>query len=141
MTPALERVQQHYGGHVALHKINADSAPEEVQALNVFGIPTLIVMRDGGEIVRRTGTQSEAALTALFEVATGAAPVAHGPTRTDRLLQLFAAALLFTIAWVNGPSLVLLLASGGVAFSAMYDRYPVWRSLRPRFSAMVRGER
>ena len=142
MAPALERVQAQYAGRVALRKINADAAPDEVQALNVFGIPTLIVMRDGKEITRRTGAQSAEALTALFEAALTAQPPAPGPTRADRALRLFAALALLVIGMMTGPSVVLLAASGAVTFSAVYDRCPLWRALvRALVRAMERRVR
>jgi thioredoxin 1 len=93
----------------------------------------LIVFREGQEIARRTGVSSAEELDALFAAAlSGERQVSAGPSRADRALRLFAALALFALGAFTGPSLVLLAVSAVVAFSAVYDRCPLWRALWAR---------
>ncbi len=130
LSPALERARQQHAGRVEVLKLNADEAPDEVRALGVLGLPTLIVFRNGQEVARRTGVPSTEELNALFAIALAdEAPPLIGPSRTDRALRLFAALALFGLGIVTGPSPALLAVSALVAFSAVYDRCPVWRAV------------
>jgi thioredoxin 1 len=136
----LEQARQQHGGRVEVIKLNADESPDEAQALGVLGIPTLIVFRNGQEIARRTGLPSLEELNALFAAAlNGQSPVSAGPSRADRALRLFAALALFGLGVFTGPSWVLLAVSALVAFSAVYDRCPVWRAIRARIQGAGSG--
>lgn len=140
MAPALERVSQAYAGRVDLLKLNADEDPQAVRALGVFGVPTLLVFRQGREIARRTGALPADGLAALFEagLSTDPAPIL-GPARSERVLRLGAAALLFGMGVLSGPAWLLVGAAGVVAFSAVYDRCPLWRALGPRLAQLWRA--
>lgn len=133
MAPALERVSRAYAGRVELLKLNADEDPQAVRALGVLGVPTLLVFRQGHEVARRTGALPAEGLTALFDAALSEEP--HpivAPTRSERVLRLGAAALLAVMGLASGPAWLLVGAGGLVAFSAVYDRCPIWRALWPR---------
>jgi len=133
LAPALERARQQHAGRVEVLKLNADEAPDEVRALGVLGLPTLIVFRNGQEVARRTGVPSTEELNALFAIALNdEAPLLIGPSRTDRALRVFAALALFGLGIVTGPSPALLAVGTLVAFSAMYDRCPLWRAVWAR---------
>ncbi len=133
--PELARLSRDHQDQVDVWKVNADEQPDVVRALRVFGIPTLLVFRDGREILRRTGADP-AGLVGLFEAArTGAVPVRRGPTPVDRLLRSLAGIALIVIGWQSGPALALLALGGALFFSAVYDRCPIWRMVTARLSA------
>lgn len=134
MEPHLAAVRNEYAGQVDVWKINADEQPDAVQALNVFGIPTLIVYRQGAEVTRRTGGMTAASIRSLFERALVPEPVAvhAGPVDGERWLRLAVALALFILAAFAGWPIVLLLAAAGVFFSAIHDRCPIWQGVKAR---------
>jgi thioredoxin len=137
MAPALERVEESYAGRVALWRINADEASALVQQLGVYGIPTLLLYRNGVEITRRTGGQSETGLSTFFEAALTDKPTATVTVpQTDRWLRLSAGFALLLLGRLNGPSLVLMLAGMALLFSAVYDRCPLWQAISTRVRAL-----
>jgi thiol-disulfide isomerase/thioredoxin len=135
MAPHLDRVQGEYNGRVALQKINADTAPELVRSLGVMGVPTVIALRDGREISRRTGFQSDADLRLLFDAALTAAPGTRlaGPTQLDRMLRIVTGFALLLLAVFTGWPWLLVAAAAIVLFSAVHDRCPLWQAVRSRF--------
>ena len=140
LSPMLEQARLQHDGRVEVLKLNADEAPDEVRRLGVLGIPTLIVFRNGQEVARRTGLPSPGELNALFDAAlTGQPQPGAGPSRTERALRLFAALALFGLGAFTGPSWVLLAVSALVAFSAVYDRCPLWRAIRARIQGAGSG--
>lgn len=136
MAPALKRVEMAYAGRIELWRLNADEAASIVQELGVYGIPTLLLYRNGQEITRRTGGQSEAGLTAFFEAALSDAPVAAPPlAQMDRWLRLIPGFVLLLLGWLNGPAWILMLVGLVLLFSAIYDRCPIWQALSSRVRA------
>lgn len=71
MEPILEKVSQDHSGKVKVVKMNSDENQLLASKLNVRGLPTLIVFRDGQEIDRRLGGQSEPELQKLMASAAG----------------------------------------------------------------------
>jgi thioredoxin 2 len=53
--PALKRVAGDLAGTVKLVKVNVDTAPRLSERFSVQAVPTLLVMRDGRVIARRSG--------------------------------------------------------------------------------------
>lgn len=49
-----------------LYQADIDQLPALAQQYQVFSVPTLVFLRDGREIARRTGVQSAASLRAVF---------------------------------------------------------------------------
>lgn len=142
MAPVVERLAQEYAGRVEVLKVNADGEPEAARALGVLGIPTLIVFREGRETARHTGAASAEVIRALFEAALSPGTVpARSLASGDRVLRLGAAAGLFGLGLLNGPAWPLILASAVVAFSAVYDRCPLWQALWPRVARALRIQR
>ena len=120
-------------------QINADEHPELLRALGVLGVPTLLLYQGTTEITRRTGAQPLDTLRTLFQAAySGEAPPQPALQRSERLLRLAIAAVLLALGMANGSIPVLLVAAGLVAFSAVYDRCPVWQALAPRLKALFR---
>ena len=55
--PILEKLALEYNGRVDLWQINADDNQDLLRELKVYGIPTLIVYRDGKETLRQVGAK------------------------------------------------------------------------------------
>jgi thioredoxin 1 len=136
--PALKNLEQVYRGQVDVLRLNADEHPNLLQALGIFGIPTLVAYRAGNEVARRTGAASQPALEGLFQAAlTGENAAAPALTGMDRLVRLTAGMGLFGLGLVNllslgGSGLVSwgLIALGlALGFSGVYDRCPVYRAI------------
>lgn len=60
VSPALERLARRHAGRVKLVKVDVDQAPRTAERFEVRGIPTLLVVRGGEVVARRTGAASEA---------------------------------------------------------------------------------
>jgi thioredoxin len=132
MEPHLKRLSKEYEGRVHVWKINADAEPELMQTLAVIGIPTLIGYADGKRVFRKTGSQSGKALQGLFEAVLGNQPVPSGIRPFDRLLRLGSGIAVGVLGWVNGPNYLLLGIALLLAFSAIYDRCPLYQAIAPR---------
>jgi thioredoxin 1 len=130
MTPQIDRLSKAYEGRVHVRKINADEQPEFVGALRVYGIPTVIVYRDGHPVIRKTGALSAQALETIFSAADhGEAVPIIGLRLSDRLLRGLSGLVLGLLGWYTGPTWALIAVGGVILFSAVYDRCPVWQSL------------
>ncbi|MBI5353646.1 MAG: thioredoxin family protein [Chloroflexi bacterium] len=53
--PILVNLAQEYRGRVDLWQINADDNQDLLRELKIYGIPTLIVYRNGKETLRQVG--------------------------------------------------------------------------------------
>jgi thioredoxin 1 len=142
--PSLKRLEQMYGGQVDVWKVNADEQPGLLNQLKVYGIPTVIAFREGQEVARQTGSQPQAALARLFEAAqSGELPGSSGPSRTDRVVRMAVGLGLFVLAYLsnfNGFYLALALLGGGVMFSAVHDRCPIWRAISARVMTLLQQQ-
>lgn len=65
--PILEKFASDNPDKVSLEKINVDENQERAQEFGVMSIPTLLLMKDGKEVERRTGLQSEELLKQWVE--------------------------------------------------------------------------
>ena len=136
--PILEKLAQEYTGRVDLWQINADDNQDLLRELKVYGIPTLIVYRDGKETLRQVGAKPASVLKTLFEtLATGGAPTPAGLSSMDRFIRMGAGFAVAAIGWVNHANWILLIIGGVLIFSAIYDRCPIWRALSGQFKKMT----
>ena len=71
MGPALEEVATQFKEKAVVAKVNGDYSRQLVNKFRVAGYPTLVLLKDGQEISRVEGPQSEAELTLLLETALG----------------------------------------------------------------------
>jgi thioredoxin 1 len=58
MMPAIAELEERAGGRVRVVKVNSTENRQVCRDLRVFGLPTYILMRDGGELERLTGEVS-----------------------------------------------------------------------------------
>jgi thioredoxin 1 len=136
--PILEKLSQEYAGRVDLWQINADENQDLLHELKVYGIPTLIVYRDGKETLRQVGAKPASALQNLFEtLATGEEPTPVGLSSVDRLIRMGAGMAVAAIGWATHFNWILLLLSGILMFSAIYDRCPIWQALTRQFKKLT----
>ncbi|MCU0486724.1 MAG: thioredoxin domain-containing protein, partial [Anaerolineales bacterium] len=134
--PVLKKVGAEYDGRVDVWRINADEHPQVLKGLRIYGIPTLVAFRNGEEVARRTGVASAPVLAALFDAAlTGEKPLRSGPSLFDRLLRLASGTLVIYLASRGSFSdgyLILALLGAVIAFTAVYDRCPIYKAVSER---------
>jgi thioredoxin 1 len=136
--PILEKLAEEYEGRVDLWQINADDSQELMNELKVYGIPTLIVYREGRETMRQVGAKPASALQNLFEtLATGAVPAPASLSSSARFLRLGAGLAIAALGWTTQFSWALLIIGGLLMFSAVYDRCPIWRALTSQYKKMT----
>lgn len=66
MAPVIEEIEKELGEKVKVEKINVDEKPQEASKYGVMGIPTLVILKDGSEVGRKTGVTSKTDLIALI---------------------------------------------------------------------------
>jgi len=136
--PVLEKLAKDYEGRVDLWQVNADDNPELLKSLRVYGIPTLIVYRNGQETQRYVGAKSSSTLKSLFEaLASGGETLPASLSSTDRLIRLGGGGALAGIWAVADGHWLLLVFAGILMFSAIYDRCPIWRALTSQFKELT----
>ncbi len=136
--PILEKLSTEYAGRVDLMQINADDSPDLLRKLGVYGIPTLIVYRDGKEISRYVGAKSANALKQLFEtLATGGVPGPAALAAKDRILRVGAGLVAIWLGWTLNSNWLLFILGGMLMFSAVYDRCPIWRAITSKFRELT----
>ncbi|MDQ4149487.1 MAG: thioredoxin [Actinomycetota bacterium] len=67
VSPVLEQLAAKFAGRVKLVKVNVDESPRVSERFRVTGIPTLLLMRAGRVVDRRTGAAPEPALRQWLE--------------------------------------------------------------------------
>jgi thioredoxin len=136
--PILEKLARKYDGRVDLWQINADDNQDLLRELKVYGIPTLIVYRDGKETLRQVGAKPASALQNLFEtLAIGGIPTPAGFSNMDRFIRMGAGIAFAGIGWSTHASWILLPLVGILMFSTVYDRCPIWRALTSQFKKLT----
>jgi thioredoxin len=140
--PIMRKLGTEYTGRVDVWKVNADDQPDLLRALGIYGIPTLVAYHEGEEVARRTGAASQASLSTLFEAAlSGEKPARTGRTTLDRFVRLATATAMLLLAFQGHFSGLYLLLAGlslVVAFSAVYDRCPIYQAISSRLKAWLR---
>jgi thioredoxin 2 len=69
VTPVLEQVARDLAGRVKLVKVDIDRAPKTQARFEVMAVPTLLLLRDGSAIARKSGAAPAAALREWVEQA------------------------------------------------------------------------
>lgn len=136
VSPTVEKLKQNLDGQVDFWKLNADEHPELLQALNIYGIPTLIRFQAGQEVGRQIGAATYQGLQSWLELPHD--QLATNPIRRsgisplDRVLRVLSGVLIALIGWQNGPIWPMLAIGGIVAFWGVYDRCPIWQMVSKR---------
>ena len=132
--PTLEKLAQEYEGRVDFLEINADESQELLQALKVYGIPTLVAYDNGNEKVRYVGAKPANVLKSLFEsLSTDHDPEPNQLSTRDRLLRLVIGTTIAGMGWNLHYNWLLLIIGGALMFSAIYDRCPIWKAITTQF--------
>ena len=136
--PILEDLAREYKGKVDLWQVNADDSPEVLQSLKIYGIPTVMLYRDGKPMGRYTGAQSRENFRAMFEaLASGDSHVQIALRPLDRVFRIGAGTVIALFGISNGNWLLIALGAL-LAFLGVYDRCPIWRAVtgwwRERFA-------
>jgi len=69
--PIVERLATQYEGKVTIGKLDIDSSRETALKFGVQSIPTLLLMKDGKEVERLIGLQTEQKLQSVIDSAAG----------------------------------------------------------------------
>jgi thioredoxin 1 len=130
--PVLEKLANEFDDKVEFIPINADNSQEVLEQFKVFGIPTVITLRNGKEVGRVTGAQNAASYRTMFESLAENREVKIPLTSFDRMLRLGAGALFVTFGISTGNWLVTGVG-GIIAFMGIYDRCPIWQAITGMF--------
>ena len=130
MTPSLLKAEKEYAGQVKLIRINTDEDVEIARERRIMSIPTILAYHQGEQITRKTGALNLDQIQQVFHAAVNGKPATRSMLQTrDRILRMIAAAALLILAAFTGYPWFLLLAAGGIFFSAVYDRCPIWNAI------------
>lgn len=136
--PTLEKLEKEYTGRVDLWQINADDNQDLLRALGVYGIPTLIVYKDGKEALRQVGAKPAKALSALFEtLANGGTLAPAGLSNTERIIRFGLGLIAAGAGWFTGANWLLFALGGLLMFSSIYDRCPIWRAITSKIKELA----
>ena len=67
IAPHLEALAEEYDGRLTVAKLNVDEHPELQERFGVFGLPTVVIFRDGKEVARVVGAQPRRSLQQAFD--------------------------------------------------------------------------
>jgi thioredoxin 1 len=126
--PILEKLAKEYAGRVEFLQINADDSREILEQFHIFGIPTVISLRNGKGAGRITGAQNEPNYRAVFEALSSGREMQTSLTQFDRMLRLGAGTLFIMVAisthnWIAGS------IGSAIFFMGIYDRCPIWNAV------------
>jgi thioredoxin 1 len=130
--PILDKLGKEYAEKVEFLPINADDSREILEQFRVFGIPTVITIRNGKEVGRVTGAQNEAGYRMMFEALAEGKEVKVPLTTFDRMLRLGAGGL-FVMVGISTSNWLVAGIGGILAFMGIYDRCPIWQAVTGLF--------
>jgi len=126
--PILEKLAAEYADRIEFMVIDADDSRPVLEKFRIFGIPTLLALRDGQEVGRLTGARNETQFRAFFDALAEGKEIKVSLSPIDRIIRLGGGAILTIIGLSTGNWLVA--AVGGIlAFLGIYDRCPVWNAI------------
>ena len=64
--PVLDEVLKNFSGKIILHKVDIDQQPDVAREYHVLSVPTLILLKKGGEVWRMRGFDTAPVLTRVF---------------------------------------------------------------------------
>ncbi len=69
MMPLLEKLHKEYDGKIIIRKLNVDQNPKTRDKYKTLGCPTFILFKDGMEMERKVGAQSDSQLREMIDSA------------------------------------------------------------------------
>jgi thioredoxin len=141
MTPALEKTAHRYNDSVDLIRINADENPQTVKDFGILGIPSIVVLSNGHETTRHTGSLNEEQLNALFQGVATDQEILIPPSTFQRISRIISGLALIVYGYFWGSGLYLYPLGAILLFSAFYDRCPVFRMLFPKIKSIFRPKK
>lgn len=125
MQPDLDATAAEFFGRADLVRVNAAEEMDTVRKLGVTATPTLIGIREGGEVFRFTGRRSRSELQELF---TAVSAGAHPPTvgHRDLVLRLGTGFTLAGMGLISEPAGPLVIVGVVVAALGVWS----WRGQR-----------
>ena len=127
--PILESLALEYKDKVDFVAINADEHPDLLRELKVFGIPTVLLTRNGEIISKHTGSMPRENYRVMFEVLTRPGQTAAvSMSGFDRFLRLLTGTAIALVG-VSTNTWALILLGAATTFLGVYDRCPIWRAL------------
>ncbi|HEX7555332.1 MAG TPA: thioredoxin [Leptolinea sp.] len=140
MAPALEHTAKAYSGSVDLLRINADEHQQAVKDFGIMGIPTVLVISNGQEISRHTGSLNAEQLDILFKAASTNQDILIPPTRSQRITRIVSGLALLAMGYIWGSGIILYPLGAFIIFAAMYDRCPIFKMLFPKIKSLFRSK-
>ena len=67
VAPLMDWASETYAGRLTVGKLEVDGNPQQRDAFRVQGIPSLLIFRDGAEVVRHEGAITRPQLQALLD--------------------------------------------------------------------------
>jgi len=126
--PILEKLAAEYADRIEFIAIDADESRPVLEKFRIFGIPTVLALRDGQEVGRVTGARNEAQFRQFFDALAEGKEVKVSLSPIDRIIRLGGGALLAIVGLSTGNWLVVSLG-GILSFLGIYDRCPVRNAL------------
>jgi thiol-disulfide isomerase/thioredoxin len=130
--PILEKLAQEYMDDVELLLVNADDSREILERFHIFGIPTVIALRNGREMGRVTGAQNEGIYRTVFKSLSEGIEIKASLSQFDRMLRLGAGAL-FIMTGIYNHNWMVSGIGGVIAFTGIHDRCPIWQAAAAYF--------
>jgi thioredoxin 1 len=125
-----------YQDKVDLLRIDVDKNPEISTSLNIMAIPTILGYSGGNLVFRRTGYQSAANIDKIFnDLVEGKVEQRSSVPLFSRIVRLVGGTALVLLGIKYTFSIPLIVAGGLVAFSAIYDRCPMYRAVSNWFKS------
>jgi thioredoxin len=140
MAPALENAAKAYSGSVDLLRINADEHQQAVKDFGIMGIPTVLVVSNGKEISRHTGSLNAEQLDILFKAASTNQDILIPPTRSQRIIRIASGLALLVMGYIWGSAIILYPLGAIIIFTAIYDRCPIFKMLFPKIKTLFRNK-
>ncbi len=67
IAPLVAEIAEQYSGRLKVAKLDADTNQDVLMSYGIMGIPTLILFKDGKDVVRITGYQPKDKITSKIE--------------------------------------------------------------------------